>query len=124
MRANIRSGRAIALLVVISILLTIGLLHLQGCASMGGKSWAEMNPKERATQLMGIYNDQYELYLREAKIENLTEEKKEVMREKKKLLTEMYPYLEMYADYAKTDTFAPADVEMAVMKVMDKLLGL
>lgn len=124
MRPNIRSGRAIALLIVISVLITMCMMAMQGCAAMGGKSWAQMNPKERATQLMGVYNDQYELYLREAKIENLTEAKKEVLRDKKKLLIEMYPYLEMYADYAKTDTFAPADVEMAVMKVMDKLLGL
>lgn len=124
MRANIRSGRAIALLIVISVLITMCMMAMQGCATMGGKSWAQMSPKERATQLMGIYNDQYELYLREAKIENMTEEKKEVMREKKKLLTELYPYIGMYAQYAENDVFAPADVEMAVMAIMDKLLGL
>jgi hypothetical protein len=124
MRPNVRTGPAVALLIVISVLLTMSLMALQGCSYMGGKSWTEMSPKERATQVMGIYNNQYDLYLREAKSENLTETKKEVLREKKKLLTELYPYLEMYASYADTDTFAPADVEMAVMKIMDKLLGL
>lgn len=139
MRANIRIGRAIALLIVISVLLTMCIISLQSCAAMGGKRMAEMTPKERATQIMSVYNDQYELYLREAKvveakeanIDNLTEEekvkleaKKSAMREKKKLMKELYPYIGIYNGYAERGEFAPIDVEMAVMSIMDKLLGL
>lgn len=100
------------------------LVTLLGCAAMGGKSYKEMTPKERATQIMSIYNSQYELYLREAKIPDMTEEKKETLREKKKLMQELYPYIGMYANYAQLGEFAPPDVEMAVMSIMDKLLGL
>jgi hypothetical protein len=106
---------------------TIGALLaivMGGCAAMGGKSYTEMTPKERATQIMSIYNSQYELYLREAKIPDMTEEKKEVLREKKKLMQELYPYIGMYNNYAEQGVPAPTDVEMAVMSIMDKLLGL
>jgi hypothetical protein len=123
MRKSIPVSRQLALF-SLGVALVLLLASLYGCASMGGKSWAQMSPKERATQIMSIYNDQYELYLREAKIPELTEAKKEVLREKKKLLTELYPYIGMYSGYAEKDIFAPADIEMAVMSVMDKLLGL
>lgn len=109
---------------IIGITLGATIALLQGCAAMGGKSYKEMTPQERATQIMSVYNNQYELYLREAKIPDMTEEKKEVLREKKKLMKELYPYIGVYAEYADQGQFAPADVEMAVMSIMDKLLGL
>ena len=129
--------RCLALLIGLIIGATIALL--QGCAAMGGKSMAEMKPKERATQIMSVYNDQYELYLREATMvktnevnyESLSDEdkakleaKKEVLREKKDLMKKLYPYIGIYNGYAERGEVAPLDVEMAVMSIMDKLLGL
>jgi len=99
---------------------------MQGCPLMGSdaKSYSEMTPKERATYITSVYNDQYELYLREAKIPDMTEEKKTVMREKKRLMMQMYPYIATYNNYAERGVFAPEDIEMAVMDIMNKLLGL
>lgn len=114
--------RCIVFMIGVTLGATIALLH--GCAAMGGKSFSEMSPKERATQIMSVYNNQYDLYLREAKVPDLTEEKKEVLREKKKLMQELYPYVGMYTNYAEQGVPAPIDVEMAVMAIMDKLLGL
>lgn len=110
--------------VVILAMLSVTAWGLSGCAAVGGKSYKDMTPKDRAIYIMSVYNDQYELYLREAKIPDLTEEKKIIMREKKSLLQQMYPYIGLYAEYAEKGQFAPPDVEMAVMSIMDKLLGL
>lgn len=117
------ASRQLALIALGSALVYL-LVGLYGCASMGAKSYADMGPKERATYVMSIYNDQYDLYLREAKIPDMTEEKKEVLRQKKTLMKELYPYVGLYSEYADQGEFAPADVEMALMAIMDKLLGL
>jgi hypothetical protein len=117
--------RHICLILVITLLLVIVMQFCQGCAvAPGAKSYAEMTPQERATYVLSVYNDQYDLYLKEAKIPDKTEEKKEVMRQKKKLMQELYPYIGVYADYADAGEFAPEDVEMAVMSIMNKLMGL
>ena len=113
--------------IVLGVTMAMCLVAIHGCTigdKQVGVSYKDMTPKERATYVMSIYNDQYELYMREAKIPDMSEEKKEVLREKKKLLTELYPYIGLYSEYAEQGVFAPADVEMAVMSVMDKLLGL
>ena len=95
-----------------------------GCAAIGGKSYTQMTPKEKAIQIMGIYNQQYELYLREANIPNLTEEKKDILRKKKTLMKELYPYIDMYQKYADQGVLPPTEIQMQVMSIMDKLLGL
>lgn len=125
MKAMTKPSRA-TVFFALGFYLAIAFVVLYGCPGVMGqtKSYADMGPQERATYVMSIYNDQYELYLREAKIPDMTEEKKEVLREKKKLMTELYPYIGMYAGYAEQGVFAPQDVEMALMEIMNKLLGL
>jgi hypothetical protein len=109
---------------IIVFLFSLILIGIAGCAMMGAKPYSEMTPKERATYVLSTYNQQYELYLKEATAPNLSESKKEILRKKKELMVQMYPYIGTYANYAKQGAFAPEDVEMALMKIMDKLLQL
>lgn len=95
-----------------------------GCAMVeGAKGWSEMSPKEQATMVSGVYVKQYDLYLREAVAPDLTEDKREILRAKK-ALADLYPYLSIYNEYAARGQFAPADVEVVVMRLMDRLLGI
>lgn len=119
-----RFRRALAIFLIGAISLSYVVLT-NGCAALStAPKWSEMSPKEQATMILGVYNDQYDLYLREATSPNLTDDKREILREKKKALVEMYPYLKIYSDYAAESQFAPEDVEVAVMKIMDRLLGI
>lgn len=99
---------------------------MQGCPGVmqDAKTYAEMSPQERATYVTSIYNDQYALYLREAKIPDMTEEKKKVLRQKKNLMLQLYPYISTYNNFAEQGVFAPEDIEVAMMEIMNKLLGL
>jgi hypothetical protein len=113
---------AIALAGILAVSFVVG---AQGCTSLtGGKGWSEMSPKEQAANLLGIYNRQYDLYLKQATAPDLTDEKREILRDKKKALTELYPFLDVYSDYAARGEFAPADTEIVVMRIVDRLLGI
>lgn len=119
-----RMSKAVAIFLIGAISLSYVVLT-SGCAGRTpAPKWSEMSPKQQATMILGVYNDQYDLYLREATSPNLTDDKRSLLREKKKALVEMYPYLKIYSDYAADGQFAPADVEIAVMTIMDRLLGI
>lgn len=119
-----KTARAIAVFLFGALALAY-VVTLNGCATMSqGKGWSEMSPKEQAANLLGVYNRQYDLYLREATSPNLTDEKREILRDKKTALVELYPYLKTYSDYAARGEFAPADVEILVMGILDRLLGI
>ena len=108
------------------IIIMLVFAMLAGCAMFGQKAkpYSEMSPQERAIFVMSVYSDQYDLYLREALAPNLTEDKKVVLREKKKALVDLHPYIRIYANYAEKGVFAPTDIETAAMKIIDRLLGL
>lgn len=119
-----RMLRALAVFLIGAISLSYVVLT-SGCATLQGvKGWSEMSPKEQATMVSGVYNKQYDLYLREATSPNLTDDKRAVLRAKKKTLVELYPYIGIYNEYAARGEFAPADVELVVMPLMDRLLGI
>lgn len=126
MKTMIKPSRAFVVF-ALGFCMAIAMVAMQGCPGVMGKdvkSYAEMSPVERATYVTSIYNDQYALYLREAQIPDLTEEKKKTLRNKKNLMMQLYPYIGTYNNFAEQGVFAPADVEIALMKIMDKLLGL
>lgn len=115
-----------ALIFVIGAIMLSTVVYLYGCGgSMGQiKTFDQMSPKEQATMVLSVYNDQYDLYLREATSADLTEARREVLRDKKKALVELEPYVGMFANYAVEGQFVPADTEAIVMRIMDRLLGI
>lgn len=106
--------KAFNLFVVLSVVLL--------AVSCAMAPYSQMTPEDRATQIMSVYNDQYELYLREAKMSDLTEDKKLMLRQKKVLMQRLYPYIRTYINYAEKGVFAPQDIEAAVTEIMYQLL--
>lgn len=124
-KMQMKGSRAIVVF-ILAFFVGAMIVAMNGCSIMGEnvKSYSEMSPKERATYITSIYNDQYELYLREAKIDPMPEEKAKVLRQKKVLMMQLYPYIKTYNNFAEQGVFAPEDIEMTVMEIMNKLLGL
>lgn len=76
------------------LLLLSFILFLLACAAL--MPIEQMTPKQRAAYFMGIYNRQYEDYKVKAAMPDLTEGQKEILREKKKILKEVYPMIQAY----------------------------
>lgn len=53
------------------------------------------DPDRQLFALVKLYNTQYDLYIEQAKDPDLTEDEREVLRAKKKILVEAYPLLMM-----------------------------
>lgn len=118
-------ARAVAVFLIGAISLFY-VVYASGCAGQFGhlQSFSEMSPRGQAAMVLGVYNDQYDLYVREASSADLSESRKEILRDKKKYLVELEPYVGMFADFAVKGEFVPADTEAVVMKLMDHLLGI
>lgn len=78
------------------LLLLPFILFLFACAALNPLPIEQMTPKQRAAYFMGVYNRQYEDYKAKAAMPDLTEGQKEILREKKKILKEIYPMIQTY----------------------------
>lgn len=83
-----------------------------------------MEPKERVTWMLSIYNAQYEDYKTQAARTDLTEAQKEILREKKKVLTKVYPLIETYAEYVNVGTVPSQELETLIVSNLETLLKL
>jgi len=83
-----------------------------------------MNPKEKATWGMSIYNAQYDDYKFQVARLDLDEAQKDVLREKKKVLTEVYPVLMLYNGYAESGVLPPMETEVLMINLLTRLLEL
>lgn len=71
--------------------------------------------------MMGIYNAQYADYQIKAAFTDLTEEERIVLREKKKLLADLYPAIRIYDTFvAAPGGPAPAD-EQAIIALINQI---
>lgn len=102
-------------------------LMLTGCPSiMGGEvqSFADMSPKQKAVFVMDIYNKQYDSYLDLYRKGEWTDAEKKTLQVKYDLLQELHPYIEMFNSYAEKGVMPPADVEQALISVVNKLISM
>lgn len=96
-----------------------------------------MAPEEKATWMLSIYNGQYASYMTttghtksadgdwlKTSDPELDEAQKEVLREKKKILTEVYPMIGTYAGYADSGVIPDADLETLIVQNLERLLGM
>jgi len=76
---------------------------LIGCAQLSSflgteksfdQLWSESTPKGKMAIAFSIYNKQYEDYKVQAARTNLTEPEKKVLRQKKKILVDIYPLIQ------------------------------
>lgn len=108
-------GVAIILLFVFSI----------GCAGfdLAGMSRPdEMTVKEQAIVWMSIYNAQYDDYKATVKRGNLTENQKEILRVKKRVLTIAWDLLKTHAEYADTGQLPSKQFEAQLSNIIEQLL--
>jgi len=104
---------------IIAILLS--LMFVMSCAH-GGKSFTEMTPVEKATWMLSVYNAQYADYQFQSARTDLDEERKEVLRTKKKILSEVYPMISVYSGYAGSGVIPAVDLENAIIVNLERLL--
>lgn len=100
----------------------LALVVILGCA--GGQimnPWSDMTHKQRAAWMNGIYNSQYDDYLAAVAKPDLTEEERDILRNKKKRLTELWPLLKDYSHYAGTGQVPPETIEAQVIRLINEL---
>ena len=125
-------GFVIAISFIISSM-TLSAMMIISCSNTSFKT--SNSAKDKAVQLMSIYNSQYALYLSEVDLivssagqelseedQNKLEAKKQMLRKKKQIMVELYPYLGLYSTYAEKDDLPPEDVEMIVMELISRLI--
>lgn len=83
-----------------------------------------MSPQEKAVWMMSIYNAQYDDYLLQAAREDLTEDEKEILREKKRILVKIEEPIELYVGYADSGVLPAATLETLIMQNINLLLTL
>ena|SRR3972149_4120029 len=84
---------------VVMILVIVVCMSLVGCAALQsigitGKPYSQMTPKEKMAFVYKSYNKAYEDYKIQAVRTNLTEPEKVVLRDKKKVLTQVRPIID------------------------------
>lgn len=72
--------------------------------------------------MLSIYNAQYDDYLIQAKRTDLTEEEKKILRQKKEIMTEVYPAINLYAGYADSGALPDSDLETLIVSKLNQLL--
>ena len=107
-------------IVGISLLLV---MFLAGCATLGVKPWAERTPKEKALVILEAYNAEFQNTLSMALNPNLTESQKQVVRQKKAILMQLYPLIQLYVGVIEAGGIPSASDEQAILNLIDQLGG-
>ena len=81
-----------------------------------------MTHKQRSAWMNGVYNAQHDDYLVAVAKPDLTEDERDILRNKKKRLTELWPLLMDYSHYADTGQAPPEAVEAQVIKLINLLI--
>lgn len=108
---------------LMAMLLVLPILTLTACPP-NQKTLSEMSGKEKATWMLSVYNAQYADYKVQAARTDLDEAKKEILREKKKILTEVYPLIKIYVGLVDTGVLPDVDLETTIIQNLERLLGM
>lgn len=113
---------SVNMLVAGSILVAlVAVLVVSACGIKDLKPISEMSPQEKATFFLSVYNKQYENYNITVKRPDLTAAQVKVLEEKKKIMTEVYPMISLYAGYVNAGALPDASEEKAIIDYLDRL---
>lgn len=117
---KIQFSRFLGLLVMLLVVafMTVALV---GCQTDNIKTFDEMSAKEKATFMMSMYNKQYSNYQTQAAKPELTEAEREILRKKKKILSEVYPLIELYMSYVDSGAVPSTETEQKIINYLDQL---
>lgn len=107
-----------------SVVLVIAIVFLIGCPQQGLKPLNEMSPQEKATWMLSIYSAQYDDYKLQVVKPDLTDDQKNILREKKKILLEVDPLIDQYTGYVDTGILPTMEIETLIINNLDRLLSL
>jgi hypothetical protein len=116
-------------------LLALVMLALVGCIGAGTNGpQAPMTAKQKVTAAYSLYNSQYAMHMsvtgymlnadgRWEKVRNpvLSEDQKNILRKKKKILTQMYPLLLAYDKMVTGEMSYSAKTEAELFALVDQL---
>ena len=91
------------------------------CASIGVKSIDQMSGKERATFFMNIYNSQVADYRALVAMGNLTEDQKEILRIKRRIMVEVYPLIETYNVWVDNNAQPSVELEAQIIDLLNRM---
>lgn len=121
---RILKGRENAFFSVLFILaIFFAMLVMSGCATTGSGalSWNKLTPKGKAAMALGLYNDEYDSYMADVKLPNLSEASKDLLKKKRKILVSLHEAITVYSGYAKIGTTPPEDVEATLLKLISQV---
>ena len=110
------------LCVVLIVLMAVS----ASCASMQGISgvWTNLSPMQKSTMFNDTYRDAFDDYMRLSQTDgNFSETFLKAMAVKKKALTEVYPLVQTYADYAGTGSITLKHLEPKILKLLTIATG-
>ena len=108
----------------IAIGIMAGMFIAAGCSPVNVqiKPITEMTPKERATFFMAVYNDQAENYKTLTLDPTvLSDEQKQILRAKKKIMVEVYPLIALYTTYVDSGAMPDEAMEKQIIGYLDRL---
>lgn len=108
----------------ISLLIFVAFLLCACTTGMVAKPWQDMSQKERALYFVKTYNMQYEDTLAQAKRTDLTEAQKTVIRNKKEVLTHVWPMVKIYVDLVDKGGIPAPEDEAAIMSMLNSIVTL
>lgn len=95
---------------------------LSACAFLqqGAVSFNSLTPKQKATWAMNVYNAEFADHQLKSSFPDLTESEKTVLREKKKILTELYSIIKLY-DAVAGQGVGDKDLEQAMLTYITQI---
>jgi|GEM_PF-3436301 len=98
---------------------------LAACASMSTtiKPWSERSAKEKALAILSMYNAQFLNTLEMANNPKITDDQKEIVRIKKRILKELNPLIEFYLFAISMGQIPDKELENKILNLLDQLGG-
>lgn len=117
---NTRRKWGVLYLALLGILIASWLIS--GCtANMALKPWSEQTPKDRLTWMISVYNAQDRDYRSMAAMPNLTPAQKTVLRNKKAIMTQVYPMIDVYRVTVEGGGVPNQQTEQAILNLLNQL---
>ena len=81
-----------------------------------------LTPKQTVLWGINVYNSQYDLYMKQAEREDLTEDEKEVLRLKKYILEDLYSVIIVCEAAINAGTTPPEEVQDDLIYLINRLV--
>jgi len=106
---------------ILFVVILFALVSCQMLQVQDQKAWGDMTGMERLTIILHAYNTQYEDYKAMAALPDLTETQKDILRARKKILTEVYPMIGVYASVVVSGGEVSPSLELEIMRLLNSL---